>query len=212
MKRNLIEDIYEDLRFRILSEELRPGQKVSEIVLAQNYECSRTPIREAFKRLESDGLIVIKPKSGTYIQNETPKDFVELMQVRAAIERLAFQLAIENLNEKDLRKLESILDTMDSIITIEPIDMMRFANAHYEFHSQLMVLSGNDLLLRQFEKLNLRRSHMFYQLMDHRHANATQDEHRKIINLLKERDPQGAEFVENHLDRKLNRYLSIEKV
>jgi DNA-binding GntR family transcriptional regulator len=211
MKRNLIEDIYEDLRSRILTEKMLPGQKISEITLAEQYECSRTPVREALKRLENDDLIVIKPKSGTYIQNETPQDFVELMQVRASLERLAFQLSLKNAADKEIRKLESIMDSMNGIITNEPIDMMKFATAHYDFHYQLVTMSGNDLLIRQFEKLNLRRSHMFYTMMDKRLAGDTQDEHRKIIQLLKSKDPQGADFVENHLDRKIGRYLNINE-
>jgi DNA-binding GntR family transcriptional regulator len=211
MKRNLIEDIYEDLRSRILTEKMLPGQKISEITLAEQYECSRTPVREALKRLENDDLIVIKPKSGTYIQNETPRDFVELMQVRASLERLAFQLSLKNAADKEIRKLESIMDSMNGIITNEPIDMMKFATAHYDFHYQLVTMSGNDLLIRQFEKLNLRRSHMFYTMMDKRLAGDTQDEHRKIIQLLKSKDLQGADYVENHLDRKIGRYLNINE-
>ncbi|RKX86167.1 MAG: GntR family transcriptional regulator, partial [Spirochaetes bacterium] len=76
-RKNLIEDIYHNLRTRILTEKIYPGQKISEITLAGEYECSRTPVREALKRLEDDGLVIIKPKSGTYVKNETAKDFIE---------------------------------------------------------------------------------------------------------------------------------------
>jgi DNA-binding GntR family transcriptional regulator len=89
--------------------------------------------------------------------------------------------------------------------------MMKFATAHYEFHYQLVTMSGNGLLIRQFEKLNLRRSHMFYTMMDKRLAGDTQDEHRKIIQLLKSKDLQGADYVENHLDRKIGRYLNTNE-
>jgi DNA-binding GntR family transcriptional regulator len=206
-RKNLIENIYQDLKAKILTDTIYPGQKISEIALAAEYECSRTPIRETLKRLEDDGLVVIKPKSGTYVKNETPQDFTELMQVRAALERLAFHLAIEKTADKDILRLEKKINELDSLIAEEPIDMMRFARIHYEFHYTLIELSGNELLLRHFERLNLRSSHMFYQMMDKTLATDTQQEHRKIISLVKNRDSSGSDYIENHLDRKINRYL-----
>ena len=208
---NLIETIYQDLRTRILKEEIYPGQKISETALAGDYECSRTPIRETLKRLENDGLVVIKPKSGTYVKNETQKDFVELMQVRAALERLGFQLAMENVTDRDIQRVEKIKAELDELVADTPIDMMRFAQKHYEFHYTLISVSGNQLLLRQFERLNLRSSHMFYQMMDNRLAHQTQDEHETIIEFLRNRDPAGADFVQSHLQRKIRRYLGQEE-
>jgi len=205
--KNLITDIYQDLRRKILTETIYPGQKISETALAAEYNCSRTPVRETLKRLEDDGLVVIKPKSGTYVKNETPRDFIELMQLRASLERLAFQLALEKVTPKDINSLEKKLDELDRLTAEEPIDMMRFARTHYEFHYTLMQLSDNTLLLRHFERLNLRSSHMFYQLMDKKRADDTQAEHKMIVTLLKHKDDSGATYVENHLNRKINRFL-----
>lgn len=208
MKNNLIDHIYQDLRAKILTDAIHPGQKISEIALASEYDCSRTPIRETLKRLEDEGLVIIKPKSGTYVQNETPRDFTELMQVRAALERLAFTLALENAGERDITKLEKLVREMDDLVAEEPIDMMQFARIHYDFHYQIVMLAGNDLLLRQFERLNLRSSHMFYQIMNRNRADDTQNEHWEIIRYMKERNLEGADFVEGHLERKIRRFLS----
>jgi len=205
--KNLIADIYQDLRTRILTESIHPGQKISETALAENYNCSRTPIRETLKRLEDDGLVIIKPKSGTYVKNETPQDFIELMQVRSSLERLAFKLALESATEKDITRLEKKLIELDALIADEPIDMMRFARIHYDFHYSIMELSGNSLLLRHFERLNLRSSHMFYQMMNKHRAEDTQEEHKKIVALLKHKDESGAAYIENHLNRKINRFI-----
>ncbi len=206
-RKNLIEDIYHNLRARILTEKIYPGQKISEITLAGEYECSRTPVREALKRLEDDGLVIIKPKSGTYVKNETAKDFIELMQVRGSLESLAFHLALEKVAARDINQLEKIIGNLDRLIAEEPINMMEFARLHYDFHYTLIKLSGNDLLLRHFERLNLRSSHMFYEMMDKNRAVNTQNEHKIIIRMLKNNDKSGIDFIRNHLDRKIKRFL-----
>ncbi len=206
-RKNLIEDIYHNLRTRILTEKIYPGQKISEITLASEYLCSRTPVREALKRLEDDGLVIIKPKSGTYVNNETSRDFIELMQVRGSLESLAFHLALENVAARDINQLEKTIGSLDKLIAEEPIDMMEFARLHYDFHYSLIKLSGNSLLLRHFERLNLRSSHMFYEMMDKNRAVNTQKEHKLIIELLKNKDESGTGFIENHLQRKIKRFL-----
>ena len=210
--KNLIDDIYQNLRERILTEAIHPGQKISEPALAAEYKCSRTPIRETLKRLEDDGLVIIKPKSGTYVKNETPRDFVELMQLRSSLERLAFKLAIENISAKEISRLKKMVEELDRLAAEEPIDMMRFAQIHYNFHFSIVELSGNALLMRYFDRLNLRSSHMFYQLMDKSRADDTQKEHREIINLLEKRDKSGIAYIENHLNRKINRFLAKNEI
>jgi len=207
IRKNLIEDVYQDLRTKILSDKIYPGQKISETTLAAEYNCSRTPVRESLKRLENDGLVVIKPKSGTYVKNETAQDFVELIQVRSSLERLAFQLALERTTSREINHLEKIIYDLDSLISDEPIDMMSFARAHYNFHYSLVRSSGNTLLLRHFERLNLKSSHMFYQMMDKTRAEDTQKEHKKILSLLKNKDNEGITYIEKHLSGKIDRFL-----
>lgn len=207
VRNNRIDSIYQDIRLKILTDTFRAGQKLSEIQLSREYECSRTPIREILQRLENDGLIIIKPKSGTYVKNETQKDFNELMQVRASMESLAFSLAIVNPNNRDISKLERIKKEMDVLVDHEPIDMMRFAKIHYQFHLKIVHMSCNSLLIQLFERLNLRSSHMFYAIMDKSLGLDTQKEHQKIIDYLKVKEPEGIRFIKNHLIRKINSTL-----
>ncbi|HOE76195.1 MAG TPA: GntR family transcriptional regulator, partial [Rectinema sp.] len=83
---NNVEELYSVLRRRILDEYYFAGQKLSENALAKEFECSRTPIREVFKRLEQDGLIVVKPKSGSYVRIYSGKNYLDLIEVRAYLE------------------------------------------------------------------------------------------------------------------------------
>lgn len=198
-------DIYQILRTRILNETLSQGQKISEIKLAEEFNCSRTPIRDVLKRLELDGLVVIKPKSGTYVKTETSKDLIETTQVRASLERLAFNLACRNAGDREVRRLETLNREMDKLVEKEPIDMMRFAQLHYDFHHHLIVISGNETLRTFFERLNLRSSHMFYQMMDHESGQRTQKEHSRIVELLMARNTEGGSYMESHLQGKIDR-------
>ena len=202
---NRYDGIYESLRSKILTDEYRPGQKLSENSLAEEHGCSRTPIREVLKRLESNGLVIVKPRSGTYVSQETRAEFEELIQVRAYLESLAYRLALAAITPRQLRGMESIKREMDSIAAGYPIDMAKFAALHYDFHLQLIRVSGNDLLAKHYERLNLRSSHMFYQFMDSETAGMTQDEHEQILDGLRRRDPAGEEFMRRHLWHKMER-------
>jgi len=205
---NTIDTIYNTIRAKILTDEYRAGQKISENTLAEEYRCSRTPIREVLKRLEGDGLVVVKPKSGTYVKHETGKDFTELMQVRAYLEALAVNLCLGNISEREIKNLEKTKRTMDMLVKNSPIDMMRFASEHYDFHLQIVRAAGNDLLAKVFERLNLRSSHMFYHLMSHETGLMTQNEHEDILKYLRSGDPAGEEFMKRHLLNKIQRLVT----
>jgi len=182
------EDLYSVLRQRILDEYYFAGQKLSENSLAKEFNCSRTPIREVFKRLEQDGLIIVKPKSGSYVRIYSGKNYQDLIEVRSYLEGLAFRLAIER--NADTSTMEAINQIMDDIITNVPIDMMTYAEQHYKFHREFIRISGNQLLEEFFEKLNLKSSHLFFNY-EFRGSSKTQEEHWNIINLVKERNPKA---------------------
>jgi DNA-binding transcriptional regulator YhcF (GntR family) len=100
-----LDGIYLDIRRRILTRSLYPGQKLSENTLARKHGVSRTPIREVLKRLERDGLVRIKPKSGTYVQQWSTRKIIELYQVRTYLECLAYRLALERASNADVTRL-----------------------------------------------------------------------------------------------------------
>jgi len=202
-----LEDIHETLRKRILAEEYFPGQKLSENALAKEFGCSRTPVREALKRLENERLIEVRPQSGAYVRVESGKDYVDLLEVRSYIEGLAYRLAVERASDAQIDALEGLVDEMDAVMRSSPIDMKRYAELHYGFHSSMVESAGNELLLHMFEGLNLRASHMFLRSMNAEAAKRTQEEHHRIVRQLRARDAKGEKFVVSHLWRKKLSYL-----
>lgn len=197
-----VDDIHAMLRKRILEEEYYPGQKLSENALAHEFGCSRTPVREALKRLESERLIEVKPQSGAYVKAVTSIEYTDLLEVRAYLEGLAYRLDLEKATDADLSAMEKLVGRMDRAIEASPIDMQGYADMHYKFHHMLVSIAGNELLLRTFEGLNLRSSHMFLRSMNAESAARTQEEHHRIVNDLRARDPKGEKFAIGHLWRK----------
>ncbi len=192
-----IDEIYSLVRKRILHDTYQSGEKLSENSLAKEFECSRTPIRETLKRLEQDGLVVIQPKSGTYIRHQTEKDYRDLIEVRSYIEGLSARLAIEK--GADTTKMKKTLDDMDKIVAKTPVDIISFGEKHYAFHRTLIELSENELAVQLFDRLNLKSSHLFYQAMNEKAVAITQKEHRLIIEYIDTRNPKGEKFVIRHL-------------
>lgn len=197
-----MEEIHRILRLRILNEEYAPGQKLSENAIAREFGCSRTPVREAFKQLENDHLIEIRPQSGTYVRMTTSQDFVDLLAVRAYLEGLAFRLAIEEATPEDFDAAAQLLDRMEGIAIDGADAMQRFGELHYQFHFAIVRASRNNLLVTMFERLNLRASHMFLRSMSPQDARRTSEEHHRILDALRARDPKGEKFMINHLWRR----------
>ncbi len=197
-----IEDLHATLRRRILEEAYFPGQKLSENTLAREFGCSRTPVREALKRLENENLIEVRPQSGTYVKEATGRDYAELLEVRAYIEGLAYRLAVERADEAGIASLAELCLAMDGAVAAIPMDMQRYADLHYRFHHLLVELAGNALLVRMFERLNLRASHMFIRTMNVEGSARTQEEHHRILRDLSRRDRKGEKFVVDHLWRR----------
>ena len=100
--------IFDILRDRILNEEYEHGQKLNELALANELKISRTPIREALKQLELEGLVESIPNKGVYVKGFSPRDIDDMFEIRCALEGLAIQLAIDRMDEEHLAKIKDV--------------------------------------------------------------------------------------------------------
>ena len=105
--------IFDILRDRILNGEYKTGQKLNELTLASELKISRTPIREALKQLELEGLVMSVPNKGVYVKGFSPRDIDDMFEIRLALEGLAIQLAIERMDEVHLTKIKEIFELME---------------------------------------------------------------------------------------------------
>ena len=105
--------IFDILRDRILNDEYEHVQKLNELALANELKISRTPIREALKQLELEGLVESIPNKGVYVKGFSPRDIDDMFEIRLALEGLAIQLAIDRMDEVHLAKIKDVFELME---------------------------------------------------------------------------------------------------
>jgi DNA-binding GntR family transcriptional regulator len=149
--RTLWQRVYDHLREEILSGSLTPGAELSEVALAESLGVSRGPIREAIGRLASEGLVTVRPRRGAVVSSLSTEEFIELYQVREALELLAVKLAVPRLRPDDITVLQALIDEMSA--RAERNQVVAFFEANSAFHLRLVEASGNAKLLELYKQL-----------------------------------------------------------
>jgi DNA-binding GntR family transcriptional regulator len=143
--------VYDHLRGEILAGRLEPGAELAEVALAEQLGVSRGPIREAIGRLASEGLVTVRPRRGAVVRSLSKEEFLELYQVREALEMMAVRLAVPRLGAEDIEALEEVIAAMAS--HAERGDVAEFFEANSAFHVRLFEASGNAKLYELYHQL-----------------------------------------------------------
>ena len=102
--------VFENLREAILEGKLEPGQRIMEVQLAEQLGVSRTPVREAIRKLELEGLVVMLPRKGAYVADMSLKDIIDVLEIRSSLEGLAAYLAADRITEEGVERLKAIAE------------------------------------------------------------------------------------------------------
>lgn len=188
----LREVVCETLRDAIVNGILEPGERLMEIQLAEELGVSRTPVREAIRKLELDGFVIMVPRRGTYVSDLSIKDINDVFEVRTALDSLAAGLAAERITEEELEELERLLVRIGELI--EQGDMSQIVEADSQFHDILYRASRNDRLVsiinNQREQLTRFRSiSMSYP----GRLKNTLEEHRRLVEAIAQRNADLAQ-------------------
>lgn len=188
----LPERISSILREGIIEGKFSPGERLPEIWLAQQLGVSRPPLREAFRILEKEGLIEIVSQKGARVKDLTPKDVESIYQLRTVLDSLAVRLALANLQEKDIARLEALAQQMKICVRKKDTDSYQKLNS--DFHSLFYRRSDNEWLCEVHEGLmkHIMRLRLFSLSMSERLYQSYQ-EHLRIFEAVKKRDVLGAE-------------------
>ena len=143
--------VYEYLREEIISERLQPGTELQEVALSEELGVSRGPIREAIGRLAAEGLVTVRPRRGALVRSLSKDEFLELYQVREALEVMAVRLAVPKLEAGDLGELEKLIGIMGR--HAERLVVAKFFEANVAFHARLFEASGNERLQELYGQL-----------------------------------------------------------
>jgi DNA-binding GntR family transcriptional regulator len=193
---------YEALRDAIKSSLFLPGERLMETELADEMGISRTPVREAMRRLETDGYVVIIPRKGSYVASISVKDIMDVFEIRTALEMMAARKAAERATEDEIKMLREMVR---DVSPWETEDVLTTVDADIHFHSLLYKASRNDRLVSLMgdlrEQINRFRSTTL--AAPHR-AQYALDEHRAIVGAIAGRDPDGAsDAARNHVEKAL---------
>jgi DNA-binding GntR family transcriptional regulator len=188
----LREKILETIRDAILKGSLIPGEKVAEPELAERFGISRTPIREAFRQLESEGYLTVIPRKGAVVTSLSERDVQEFYSIKSILEGYAAHMAAERLSERDLDRLEAINERLGQLA--REGDVKTFFRVHNEFHELFIRAAGNEKLLELINQLMMKfnRLRMASLSLPGRMEISVQ-EHRKIIEAFRERDGEKAD-------------------
>ncbi|HZR92453.1 MAG TPA: GntR family transcriptional regulator [Gaiellaceae bacterium] len=196
------ERVYRAIRERILSGAYSPGYRVVIDALAEEFEVSALPVREAIRRLEAEGLVIFRPNAGAQVAPAEPGVFVEELTVLAVLEGYATALAAPELRESGLARLEEINAKM--VAAMERLDVLTFGRLNQEFHAVVLEYCPNkvivDVLRDLARRLDAIRRTVFVHI-PYRGAESIA-EHRALIALIA-RGASPAEIEAAARDHKL---------
>lgn len=181
--------VFHTLREAILRGELKPGERLMELQLAARLGVSRTPIREAIRMLEQEGLAVTIPRRGAEVARMTEKDMQDVLQVREALDALAAGIACECITQEELEQLEQAM--MDFEQAANTKDIKRIADTDMVFHDIIYQATRNPKLVNILN--NLREQMYRYRveyLKDEKNYPVLLNEHRQIFQGLSEQNKE----------------------
>jgi DNA-binding GntR family transcriptional regulator len=193
----LREKILEMIRDAILKGTLKPGERVSEPELAERFGISRTPIREAFRQLESEGYLEVIPRKGAVVASLSERDIEEFYAIKIILEGFAAKMAAENLTEKDIERLEAINERLQKIA--DEGDVKNFFRVHNEFHDVFIKAAGNDKLYEMINQLVMKFKRLrLASLSQPGRMEISVEEHRNMIEAFKNHDGDRADNLVRH--------------
>lgn len=191
--------VFNTLRQAILKGEMEPGERLMEITLANKLGVSRTPIREAIRKLELEGLVNMIPRKGAVVASISEKDMRDVLEVRITLEELAVKLAINNMGNEDVDMLKKAGLVFENAVISR--DIVNMVEADVAFHDIIYNKTGNNRLIQIIN--NLREQMYRYRLeyiKDARTHSILINEHNDIIESICRKDVEAAKAaVREHI-------------
>jgi len=191
---------YEDLRYRIITQQLPPGELLKEKELMERYVIGRTPLREIILELQRQGLVRRVPRSGTWVAPLDLNFVKQIAEVRQPLEKLAGELATERISEKQLERLGDVIKKAETILSEEKADLQQLIQYESRFHHIIYATTGNqklEELLLEFQSISSRLWHNLFFTKEH--LRKMFDDHKAILDKLKKGDGEGCgELLQRH--------------
>lgn len=200
--------VFNTLRQAILKGELTPGERLMEIQLAERLGVSRTPIREAIRKLELEGLVLMIPRKGAEVAKISEKSLRDVLEVRRSLEELAIELACQRMSDDEIKQLEEAQENFRK--AVENKDAMKIAENDEHYHDIIYFGTGNSRLVQILN--NLREQMYRYRLeyiKDEDKRQVLLLEHDNILKAVRSRHVAEAKAaIREHID---NQEITVSK-
>ena len=194
------EVVFEYLRNAILAGELKPGERLMEVTLAEQLGVSRTPVREAIRKLEKESFVIMIPRKGAYVADLTKKDIMEVLEIRKELEGFAAALAAERMALSEKESLGKVVERFnESLINMDKKSMIECDN---EFHSLIFEATKNQRLINIIYDLHdqFQRFRLIY-FNEFNNYKEIQASHNRIFDAIIKKDVKGARSeAESHVE------------
>ena len=210
MAEGQVEGIYETLKQMAVGYQLRPGDRLNEVVLSRQLGVSRTPLREALNRLVTENMFDFRPGAGFFCRPLEAKTVFDLYEMRRIIEVAAARLACERASDDELGELRGEL--LESGIDITGLTVAEACDRDEAFHTGIARLSGNAVLLAQLERINERIRYIRWVSLTLGQLRKSKGEHVALAEALVARDAVTAErIVTTHITKRIEDVIEVVK-
>jgi len=189
--KTLREKIVEVLRETIIRQKIRPGERITELEVAERFGISRTPIREAFRQLESEGFLTIIPRKGAVVSDIKEQDIKDFYEIKGVLEGYAARKAATEMSERNLCRLEELNEEIRECARRRDVGGM--TRAHNAFHNLILESCGNQKIQNVVSNLVRQFLRFRFYVASLVHVEEILDEHAEIVEALRCRDAARAE-------------------
>ena len=192
--------VFNTLRQAILTGDLKPGERLMEIHLANRLGVSRTPIREAIRKLELEGLVIMIPRRGAEVAQITEKSMNDVLEVRRAVDALCVELACDRISNGELEELKAACENFEKAVVGK--DIKQIAQADVALHDIIVRATGNQRLIQLVNNLSEQMyRYRFEYIKDSTQHSRLVQEHKEICSGIVNGDKEKAlEAIEAHID------------
>lgn len=203
--------VFDYMKNAIITGEFKPGERLMEVQLAEKLGVSRTPVREAIRKLELEGLVVMVPRKGAYVSDLDARDLLNVLEIRGSLEGLAASLAAERITDEEIKELNSIVDEFYKSIEIN--DHEALVKSDKAFHDLIFAASRNEKLVQIMNNLqeHVHRFRVRY-ISEEKKSKKLYQEHKKILESLENRNADNArKWAEKHIHNFQRDFISDMK-
>ncbi len=208
---SIADEVKKYLERSIFSGKLKPGEQIKEQDLAQSLGISRPPIREAFKILEAEGLLVRRPNRGVFVREIEKKDLWEIYTLKIRLYAMGTELAFENITPTLLKRLEQVVERMEKCCEATPPEIANYQRLNEQFHDMILEASGHERLRKIVATLhNQVKRFSSMSLSNQDHMTRSCKYHRMILDAIKRGDREAAvQLTEEHVLQALEMLTTI---